>query len=899
MKNNLYKLILGLVLGTSVSAYGQFKCGTTEAMRKLVEKHPELAGALNAETPDLSGFQMRSPNYDSTTLYIVPVVFHVLHTNGSENISDAQIFDQIAILNEDFRKMNADTATVDSAFYDNMADSRIEFRLAQLDPNGNCTNGIDRIYSRLTNNADDNSKLNQWPRDKYLNVWVVNTMASVGTAGYAYYPSATASPLFPYDGIIILNDYIGSIGTGATGRSRALTHEIGHYLNLPHTWGSTNEPGVACGDDGVGDTPMTKGHTACSAVDKYAHACEFYPISNAARYTFNDVTTGSGTVDPTPNDTTNSISLLPFTAVNVSSNPTANGRFEFSNWGTGATNGATTYASMTGALSTTKYYEFSISPRSVDTSMTITGISFVVNRSATGPRTWAIRSSLNNFTTNITPTISPANTNLMIPASTTVWMMKFDSTQSQIGCKVTLPSNTYTTVSPIRFRIYAFNAEDALGSFGIDSVQVIGTFGVVENTENFMDYSYCSKMYTRGQKERMRTALSSTIANRANLWSASNHAFTGILNPQNCVPLPEFSYNKIRICAGNSVVFTKNIQRGTPDSLRWRFQGGVPATSTSMANNITVNYPNPGLYTVSLTAYNSAGTDSVVKTDIIRVDGNWADINTGGSFLEDFQNTSDFYWKWQVHDIDNNGKTWYVSNVGYNSTKAVVMTAHDNYANDVDELLSPSFNLDYTSGNVMTFRCAAASAGLTGAEVNDKLDLYVTSNCGVNWTLLKSFHDSTLINNGYHPNYFTPTSPTQWAFRSVPIPALYATGNTRFKFQYTTGAASNSIYLDDINITGVVGIDENNDAVASMSVYPNPTSQAATVAYQLSSKADTRIEVMDVLGKVIFSQVNKNQADGNYSVTISKQNLELRNGIYFVKLTVNDKSATKKLIVTQ
>lgn len=66
------------------------------------------------------------------------------------------------------------------------------------------------------------------------------------------------------DAIVAIHGYVGSIGTGNNFVSRVLTHETGHWLNLQHVWGSTNNPGVACGDDGVGDTPLTKGFTNCN-----------------------------------------------------------------------------------------------------------------------------------------------------------------------------------------------------------------------------------------------------------------------------------------------------------------------------------------------------------------------------------------------------------------------------------------------------------------------------------------------------------------------------------------------------------------------------------------------------------------------------------------------------------
>ncbi len=195
----------------------------------------------------------------------IPIVFHVIHEYGTENISDAQILDALVILNRDFQKQNSDTNLVVNSFKNVIGNSNIEFKLPTRDPMGNCTNGIVRYPSFKTNNADDESKLVAWPRDKYLNIWIVRTIGRQGVAGYAYKPSAATSPFFAMvDGVILLHDYVGSIGTGTPGRSRTLTHEVGHSLSLDHPWGATNNPGVSGGDDGIPDTPVTRGWTTCN-----------------------------------------------------------------------------------------------------------------------------------------------------------------------------------------------------------------------------------------------------------------------------------------------------------------------------------------------------------------------------------------------------------------------------------------------------------------------------------------------------------------------------------------------------------------------------------------------------------------------------------------------------------
>lgn len=241
-------------------------CGSDEMLHQLYLSDPQLQQEeewLHQRSWEEGRQNMQANRAALPSPYIIPVVFHIIHDHGGENISDAQVLDAIAILNRDFRKQNADTDLIVTPFIPLAADCDIEFRLAQIDPNGNCTNGIDRIQSMETYVGDNGCKLNQWPREKYLNIWVVRNILS-GAAGYAYYPSSVNTSYSELDGIVILQGYVGSIGTGSPTTARALTHEVGHYLSLPHVWGSTNYPGVACGDDGIADTPETKGWTSCN-----------------------------------------------------------------------------------------------------------------------------------------------------------------------------------------------------------------------------------------------------------------------------------------------------------------------------------------------------------------------------------------------------------------------------------------------------------------------------------------------------------------------------------------------------------------------------------------------------------------------------------------------------------
>ncbi len=205
---------------------------------------------------------------------IIPVVVHILdngHPIGTGgNLSVAQIQSQIDVLNEDFRKLNADRVNTPSAFQPVAADVNFEFRLACIDPLGNATNGITRTlinratffpwdyFDPLSQSFDEfalgikftsQGGKDAWPTNKYLNIWVCDMW---DIFGYSQFPSDyIAKP--NTDGIVVENNSFGRIGNldVRTTKGRIACHEIGHWLNLRHLWGD-----AVCGTDIVDDTPQ-------------------------------------------------------------------------------------------------------------------------------------------------------------------------------------------------------------------------------------------------------------------------------------------------------------------------------------------------------------------------------------------------------------------------------------------------------------------------------------------------------------------------------------------------------------------------------------------------------------------------------------------------------------------
>jgi PKD repeat protein len=269
--------LLWIFLGSSVLSSGQSGqfCGTDEMHHQLFEQRPDLNPGILRAYNRLEVFTkdyVKSGHEKGGGPYIIPVVFHIVHNGGPENINDSQIYDAVKQVNLQLRRLNADTTDIVDQFKVLAADCNIEIRLAQLDPDGNCTSGITRTVSPLTAIGDHQVKsLIQWPPDKYLNVYVCAQAA--GLAGHALLPSA-ADTIPEWDGIVMQHSYVGTIGTSDFFRRTVLTHEIGHYLNLQHIWGGNNVPGYyylpvadagnCAFDDEVSDTPLTIGWQSCN-----------------------------------------------------------------------------------------------------------------------------------------------------------------------------------------------------------------------------------------------------------------------------------------------------------------------------------------------------------------------------------------------------------------------------------------------------------------------------------------------------------------------------------------------------------------------------------------------------------------------------------------------------------
>jgi hypothetical protein len=251
-------------------------CGSNDYKQELLTADPSIKTVFKNIEKQIAAFNSNlrpnTVNRDTTAneLIYIPVVIHVLYKNAAENISDAQIKSQIDALNNDFNRLNSDQLNTPEAFRALAGVAKIKFCLAQVDPQGKSTTGIDRKYTSNDMFATDDAMkiVNKggaasWDSKHYLNIWICKLASR--SLGYATPPGAAADK----DGVVIAYDVFGTTGNlrAPFNKGRTATHEVGHWLGLIHVWGD-----AACGSDQVDDTPSQQ---------SYNFGCQNFPKMSA------------------------------------------------------------------------------------------------------------------------------------------------------------------------------------------------------------------------------------------------------------------------------------------------------------------------------------------------------------------------------------------------------------------------------------------------------------------------------------------------------------------------------------------------------------------------------------------------------------------------------------------
>jgi hypothetical protein len=719
------KLILALLIscGVAGSLYAQVaekSCGTDQVYWEQLKLHPEIAiidQQLEHEIQEkLKNIDLKAFAKGTATVYDVPVVVHVIHDYGTENLSDDAIYAAVQKWTATYMCLSPDTADVIPEFKSIIGNAQIRFHLATKDPNGNPTKGITRHWSYESAQGGEDAKLDDWPRANYINIWFVRTFdaSHSGAAAYSNYPAAVAGN--PYsDGVISLYDYMDNDNT--------IPHEIGHMLNLQHVWGNNNNAGVQCGDDQVADTPPTKGHNGggCSPAALFDTACN-------------------------------------------------NGQYV--------------------------------------------------------------------------------------------------------------------------------------------------------NSQNIMDYTFCSKMFTIGQVSRMRAALTSGTAQRSNLFTASNLAATGALDPvPDLAPTPEFSVERgsktgippaersFFLCANDATtkfVFKNQSWNDTVTNVDWTFSNGATTPTSTSTTTVINEFTQPGWVSVTIKATgNNSGSNTVTVDNAVYA----ADNNSvsGLGYHNDFATAGDMD-KWPLFNYYRNTFKWqWFGTTGYNDGACIKYRAYDDRTGaeaasgsatgDFDDIYTPAFDLTAVPTETLNLNFFTSGAFRSGNSPKDSLEIFASNTCGAYWTKIGSISGSNLLNKGKIISEYTPTSASDWIPQTISVPTTFRGNRVFFRFRYNPYSNGNTCYFDNFGISQFpTEIKEAMATPSAIAIYPNPSKGDCNMLFTAGNDGKVVYDIKDLTGKVIYAN------SGNYTPnSLCTQNISgsvfPASGLYFVTVTIANKTVTQKLLI--
>ncbi len=423
--------------------------------------------------------------------------------------------------------------------------------------------------------------------------------------------------------------------------------------------------------------------------------------------------------------------------------------------------------------------------------------------------------------------------------------------------------------------------------------------GGVDNVQNHMEYSYCTTMFTEGQKERMYAALESDDALRNNLWTEENKILTGTNDGYIaglCSPKADFyTYDRIT-CQGNFLSFTDVSFNAPVDSRVWNFEGGIPATSTEP--NPSVQFNDLGWHAVSLTVTNASGTSTKNIEKYVYVSTSSPTLNE--SYFEDFNNEDEVNNNWIFYNKYPDEREWkWRPNNGYYNGGCMWLNSRYGPNLETDVVISPSFNLSSGLTDNLFFKYCTTSYAITSADYTMSLKVYYSINCGDTWVYMNKITGQSLISSYGGSSDFYPIYPDQWAVADINLPEACKTNNVKFKLEFNYNPYVNNIFVDDFNfLSGVLSAPLQEEIIA-IKLAPNPTAKNSETMlyYSLKEQQNIDITIHDLYGKMITKVNLGEQLAGSHQYIFNPAEFNITEGCYFMTIGNGNVSVSEKLIV--
>ena len=360
------------------------------------------------------------------------------------------------------------------------------------------------------------------------------------------------------------------------------------------------------------------------------------------------------------------------------------------------------------------------------------------------------------------------------------------------------------------------------------------------------------------------------------VWNGIVHyCDSGTTPPPNVV----FYSNQNIICPGDSIAFADS-SAFNPTSWSWTFPGGNPSTDT--VQNPVVTYTASGTYNVTLTATNASGSSSLTKTNYIIV------LNNIGApqIAEDFKNPvfppANFF----ITDDAADGIVWRRDSVtgAYGTDTASMFFDNFNFnvSGTKDRISTRLIDLSSAAAAILAFDVAYSPYNTT--NWSDTLAIYVSTDCGATDTLVYLKGGTQLsADSSVNTALFIPTA-TQWRNDIVDLSPFLGASDVMISFE-NRGWFGNVMYIDLINITTAVGMNDNESA-SDFIMFPNPVHQSSAISIshvELKDAGKIAVKIYDIIGNEVKQLPVTSSSSGKMFVQFDRGNLE--SGMYFYSIS--------------
>ena len=973
-------------------------CGTMSLLAAHQMADPSIAIRRQNIENQTQNYATHQFSRTEAGVVTIPVVFHVVYKTAAQNISDAQCIAQIAQLNLDYARKNADTTNTPTAFRSLGIDTKIQFCLAQRDPNGLATTGI--IHKSTTSASfidDDKVKSsttggdNAWSSSNYLNIWVCNLGNSL--LGYAQFPGDVAAT----DGVVLLYSSVGSVlspGTAAPYQyGRTATHEVGHWLNLYHIWGD-----ASCGNDLVNDTPTQS--TSNSGCPTYPHRTCSNTTSGDMYMNYMDYT-DDGCMNIFTSGQTARMNALFATGGSRVSLLSSNGCLPVSSTcsiPTGLASSAITssgstlaWTAVTGAASYSIQYRIVgaatwTSTTSTTTSKALTGLTASSNYEFQ-VKTVCSATSSSAFTASTTFTTTAVVTSCNLPTALTSasitssgatisWTAATGAISYNVQYRIvgaaTWTSTTSTTTSSILTGLtassnYEFQVKTVCSATSSSAFTASATFTTTAATVTCTTPSgLTSSSITSSNATISWTAISGALSYNiryrivgAATWIAATST-TATLSLSGLAAISNYEYQVQTVCSAStsspfstSSTFTTLAATTCSDTYE---SNNTSATATALTANTSISALINTASDVDWYSFSTIAPATNVKISLtgLPADYDVSLYNSSLTLLGSSQNTGTT--AEQIISNTATAGTYYVKVNGFNAVSLAnynFSAGTANAASAATRLTASALLQGNNNGTTTLITTASASTTYTGASGTSNagvaartgvLNTAASGSAYFEFTLTPTAGNIVTLTGISFGSRSTSTGPLAYAIRSSldAYTANIATGtltntsawslfsNSGLSFSSTAGTAVTfRIYgyngtgtasantanwrIDDLTLTGSVNAFNATQCYSllastgstsfrfaspstnnNITVYPNPAKSFININYNSSKTAQTSLQIIDQLGRVVL---NKTTFVNNGKNNLQLNTSTLTPGMYFIRLNNEINSQIQKFVI--